>query len=100
MEKILEYEKCCGCHACFNVCPKKAIEMVNDNKGFKNPIISEDKCIDCNLCKKVCPVLNSKDYKYDSVAYACYNKNNDERMNSSSGGIFILIAKEIIMILI
>lgn len=96
MEKFLEDDKCCGCHACFNVCPKKAIEMVNDNKGFKHPIIDQDKCIDCNLCKKICPVLKSIEQKYNSVAYACYNKNNEERMNSSSGGIFVLIAKEII----
>lgn len=96
MKEILENKKCCGCHACFNICPKRAIEMVSDNKGFKHPIIDEDKCIDCNLCKKVCPVLKIKEQKYNSVAYACYNKNGEERMNSSSGGIFVLIAKEII----
>lgn len=27
-------ENCCGCHACYNVCPKFAINMVADKEGF------------------------------------------------------------------
>ena len=27
---------CCGCYSCYNICPKKAIEMVEDEKGFKS----------------------------------------------------------------
>ncbi len=96
MEQIIEKSKCCGCHACMNICPKHAISMYEDEKGFKYPKIDQDKCINCGMCKKVCPIINSKEIEKDIKAYACYNINNDERLNSSSGGIFILLAKEII----
>lgn len=95
--EIIEKNKCCGCHACSNICPKGAITMIEDEKGFKYPQINKDKCVGCGLCKKVCPIINSKnEIKNDIKSYACYNKNEDERLKSSSGGIFILIAKEII----
>lgn len=96
MDKIIEYEQCCGCHACYNICPKHAIKMVEDDKGFKYPKIDKAKCINCELCKKVCPVLKNINTKNNIKSYACYNLNNKERMNSSSGGIFILLAKEIL----
>ncbi|MBR2708600.1 MAG: Coenzyme F420 hydrogenase/dehydrogenase, beta subunit C-terminal domain [Bacilli bacterium] len=97
MSEIVKKSLCCGCHACYNICPKKAITMKDDKKGFKYPIIDNDICINCNLCKNVCPILNNKnDVEKKVYAYACYNKNIDERLKSSSGGIFILFAKEII----
>lgn len=96
MIKIEEKNKCCGCHACFNICPRNAIEMVEDEKGFKYPKINENKCINCRLCEKVCPILNKNKISNNPRAYACINKNEDIRENSSSGGIFTLIAEEII----
>ena len=97
MEQIIEKNKCCGCPACLNICPKSAIKMVEDERGFKYPIIDQKKCINCGLCKKTCPIINSHEGKKKNViAFAAYNKNFDERKNSSSGGIFILIAKAII----
>lgn len=96
MEKLVEKSACCGCEACYNVCPKNAISMVSDDKGFKYPKIDEKSCINCNMCKNVCPVLNKKSPDVFLGAYACYNKNEDERLKSSSGGIFILLAREIL----
>ena len=96
MKEIIEKSMCCGCHACMNICPKHAISMYEDEKGFKYPKINQDKCINCGMCKKVCPILNNKEVEKHIDAYACYNKNYEERINSSSGGIFILLAKEII----
>lgn len=48
--------QCCGCSACFAVCPKAAIFMAEDEEGFLYPKINEEKCIGCNLCIKVCPL--------------------------------------------
>ena len=53
--RILNKENCCGCTACFNICPKKCISMQSDEEGFLYPIIEESKCIDCGLCEKACP---------------------------------------------
>lgn len=49
-------EECCGCTACYAICPQGAIEMVEDNEGFEYPNINEDKCIRCNMCELVCPI--------------------------------------------
>lgn len=97
MKEIVDKNKCCGCHACLNICPKQAISMVSDNMGFKYPMIDSQKCINCGLCKKVCPILKTeKTDKFTNESYACYNNNIEERLQSSSGGVFVLIAKEIL----
>lgn len=96
MEEIVSKNLCTGCGACCNVCPKKAIKMVEDSEGFKYPVIDKTKCINCKLCLKTCPVLNSKENHFNIKSFACFNKNEQIRMNSSSGGIFSLIAEEVI----
>lgn len=49
-------EECCGCTACYVVCPQGAISMVGDEEGFRYPLIDIEKCIRCYKCVKVCPV--------------------------------------------
>lgn len=96
MINIDDKTKCCGCYACFNICPKQAIEMKEDEKGFKYPTIHKEKCINCGLCEKVCPITNKTKTENMPKAYACYNKNEKIRLESSSGGIFTLIAEYIL----
>lgn len=96
MEVLEDKSTCCGCHACYNVCPKDAITMKEDEKGFKYPVIDKEKCIECGLCRKVCPVLNSEKIENKPIAYAAYNKDEKVREESSSGGIFTLLAEEIL----
>lgn len=48
-------EECCGCTACFAICPRNAITMMEDEEGFEYPRIDENICIKCNKCLKVCP---------------------------------------------
>lgn len=94
---IEEKSDCCGCTACMNTCPKGAIEMIEDDEGFKYPYINKDKCIDCGLCKKVCPILNNKkEVKYKQDGYVINNKNNKIRKESTSGGAFSAIAEYVI----
>ena len=52
MKEILEKKRCTGCSACASICTKGAIKLVEDNEGFKHPIIDQDKCINCGLCKR------------------------------------------------
>lgn len=49
-------EDCCGCTACYAICPKEAISMTEDEEGFEYPQVDESKCVGCFLCLKVCPV--------------------------------------------
>lgn len=48
--------QCCGCAACAAVCKRNAIDMENDEEGFKYPKINVDRCAGCNSCIKVCPL--------------------------------------------
>ena len=45
---------CCGCAACYSVCPVSAIEMTADEKGFWYPQINAEVCIRCQKCIRVC----------------------------------------------
>lgn len=100
MVEINDKSKCCGCSACANICPKKCITMELDDEGFRYPRVNKNLCIDCGLCEKACIYLNEivvKDKKPEPLqCYAVYNVDVKERLNSSSGGVFILFAKEII----
>ena len=97
MIKINAKENCCGCYACYDICPKQCITMKIDNEGFWYPDIDKDKCVNCNLCEKVCPVINKPEISvYKRAGYAMFNKNEEIRIKSSSGGIFSLLADFVI----
>lgn len=97
MIEIRTKEDCCGCYACYNICPKECITMESDNEGFWYPKIDKNKCIDCNLCEKVCPIINPvKRANSKKIAYAGMNKDDQIRVKSSSGGIFSILAEYII----
>ena len=53
-------EECCGCTACFAICPKEAIGMVEDEEGFEYPQIDESKCVRFYQCLKVCPFKEAR----------------------------------------
>ena len=55
MIEITDKTKCMGCHACYNVCPKFAINMVADKEGFLYPNVSVEKCVNCGMCLNICP---------------------------------------------
>ena len=42
-------DECFGCEACSQVCGHSALRMVEDEEGFKYPVLDKDKCIGCNL---------------------------------------------------
>lgn len=96
MEEIVSKSLCTGCTACMHNCPKSAISFVEDEEGFKYPIINQEKCVDCGICKKTCPVLNTKENESINKSYVGYNKDSNERLNASSGSIFSLIANYIL----
>lgn len=56
-------EDCCGCTACYAVCPKGAITMLPDEEGFDYPQIDAEKCVRCWSCIRVCPIKAAKENK-------------------------------------
>lgn len=100
MISIKDDDRCCGCGACQNVCPKNCISMVESKEGFRYPIIDEMKCVHCGLCEQVCPYLNLSvkgDILKRPIAY--YTRSRDENVLriSSSGGIFAELAKHVLL---
>lgn len=96
MITILDKQKCCGCSACVQRCPQQCIKMQSDNEGFLYPIVELANCIDCGLCEKVCPVLLPYEKREPVHTYAAYNKNDEIRKQSSSGGVFTLLSESVI----
>lgn len=89
-------QACCGCTACKTVCPKQCITMSEDAEGFLYPKVDASLCIDCQACVRVCPFHNpAKEEKPQSV-YAALNKNEEIRRDSSSGGMFTILAEKVI----
>ena len=96
MISITNKVDCCGCSACAMKCPKHCITMQADSEGFLYPVVNEVECIDCGLCEKVCHELHPYDERKPLNVYAAINKDEQVRMNSSSGGIFYLLAEKTI----
>lgn len=97
MISIKDKKDCCGCSACAQRCPKQCITMQSDDKeGFLYPVVDTTLCINCGLCEKVCPVINQSEARKPLKVYAAYNKDVEIRLQSSSGGIFTLLAEETI----
>ena len=92
-------DKCTGCEACANKCPKDCISMVENAEGFLFPQIDSGKCVGCELCEKACPVLSPIPIhkgQEDVKVYALIHKDEDVRSHSSSGGAFSAIAEYVL----
>ncbi len=96
MQILQNIAECVGCHACYNICPEHAIAMLPDSEGFLIPQIDEGHCIKCGLCRKVCPIGKNDSNKSIPSCVVAYNRDFQERMQSASGGIANLLAKEIL----
>lgn len=91
-------QTCTGCYACVTKCPKQCIAMEADTEGFCYPQINKEECSDCVLCEKVCPIITpiKLEDPLNPAAYACYSTDEKVRLESSSGGIFTIIAEAIL----
>ena len=98
---ITDKSKCCGCGACVQKCPQKAISLSYDKEGFKYPVVNNN-CIDCGLCINVCHLITPKDLTHYSLeqtqCYGGFNKEDKVLNKSSSGGIFWPLVEYIISI--
>lgn len=96
MFDITDKKDCCGCSACVQRCPKECISMKEDGEGFLYPSIDSAHCIDCGLCEKVCPVIHQDTPREPKEVYAAKNPDEAVRRQSSSGGVFTMLAERTI----
>ena len=87
---------CTGCTACASGCPKDAIAMERDKEGFDYPVIDPDKCVRCGRCTAVCPMLHEREQKSLPAAFAAWNRDDQIRKDSTSGGVFTALAEYVL----
>lgn len=93
-----DFEKCCGCGACEQVCPQKAIELKPNEEGFLYPVLNKSLCVECGLCKKICAYDNEMNLREPIDVYAVQNKSKEALLKSSSGGMFSAMADYVISV--
>ena len=96
MINIRKKHNCCGCSACKQLCPQHCIILKEDNEGFLYPQVDKQRCTSCGICEKVCPVLNQTAAYPPLKVCAAKNKDAQELLLSSSGGLFVVFAKKTI----
>ena len=100
MISVTNKQNCTGCYACSSICPVAAITMEVDNEGFWYPVVNHSKCTRCGLCTKACPIIETAPHgslnESEPEAYAAYYTDDQVRLQSSSGGLFTLLAETVI----
>ena len=51
----IDHHKCLRCSLCVNNCPRHALEIREEEGGFKHPQADLNQCVFCTLCAKKCP---------------------------------------------
>lgn len=98
MLNIIDKTNCNGCCACVDICPTNAISLNEDNEGFWYPLVDINLCIECKKCINVCPQLKESTRPIlkrflEPTVYAAINKDTEVRLDSTSGGIFSVLAE-------
>lgn len=69
--------------------------MLADKEGFFYPQIDENNCTDCGLCESVCPMTAPVPTGDPPSAFAAWNRDEEIRADSSSGGVFSALMQKI-----
>lgn len=99
MIKLCDAKDCTGCMACGNACRFGAITFSPDNEGFLHPKIDPERCTGCKMCVRACPILTPcppAGTQEEKRVFAAWAKDENIRDESSSGGVFSVLAKDVI----
>lgn len=94
--RLADKENCSGCSVCMDACPVRAIQMQANDTGFSYPKIDTQKCIGCNQCANVCPSYSTEELNVTKIAYAMRARDKQTLKESSSGGVFAVLAQKVI----
>ncbi len=83
---------------CVDICGANAISIVRRGDGFRYPHVDRRKCVGCGLCVSRCPLRapNSMSNQLVSHAYVAWSQDREIRRQSSSGGVFSILARRVI----
>lgn len=85
LKAVCEINKCVGCMACVDMCPKNAISIADTRQAY-NAIINEDLCVNCGICTKVCQNNRKITLNHPQSWYQGWIDDESLRKKSSSGG--------------
>ena len=88
---VCDTNKCAGCMACIDICPKNAIKITDSISDY-NACIDQEKCVECGNCHKICPQNNEVKLHKPIICKQGWAKDNRVRAKSSSGGIASALA--------
>lgn len=94
MNTVCEINRCNGCMACIEKCPKKCIS-IKDNIFSYNAVKDDSICVNCGICEKVCP-RNKKLKKQKPREWYQGWADDQIRKSSSSGGAAASIIRSFI----
>lgn len=95
MPLLASRDRCTGCGACYNGCPKGAIHMEPDAEGFLIPVVTAG-CIQCGHCTHVCPVLKQRQERSAPAVFAAWTEDDALRQQSAGGGVFAALAAQVL----
>ena len=96
LPRLAAQNRCTGCGACASGCPRDAIAMTRGKDGFSYPAIDPEKCVHCGHCTAVCPLLAQREPKPLPAAFAAWNRDDQIRKDSTSGGVFTALAEYVL----
>lgn len=96
--EVFTKDKCCGCGACKQKCPKGAISLCEDPGGFLFPVVNSELCTSCGLCLNVCDFNKcyAENKEFQGEVFAAIHLDEESLMLSASGGAFMAFANYII----
>ena len=92
MITIQNKAECCGCTACFNICPKNAISMQPDEEGFYILQQIKRNVLIVGYAKRSARCHRKKSHEEQTDAYIIRYNNQKIVEESTSGGAFTAIS--------
>lgn len=89
------HRPCCGCTVCPTACPQACIELALDADGYYAAKADDAACVQCGKCVAVCYKFQNFEEEPTDVlqCFVGFNKNDEVRLPSSSGGIGSALAE-------
>jgi ferredoxin len=88
---------CSGCAVSAMCVLRTALPCVKIMR-VEYPVVDTTRCVGCDMCIMACPMLNriSRENLREPSVYACKNRNENITLLSSSGGVFSLLAEDVL----